>query len=117
MRALLVSIPVILAIGVLGTSSFAQQTSPIADTAKKQQLSAMTQDKLKQSLEKAGFTNVRVVDATYMVHAQTSDGNNVVMYINPPSVGSAATGGSSGASGTGTSGSGATTDSSPAKKQ
>lgn len=59
------------------------QASTSSDKGAKTQ--AMTQGKLKQSLEKAGFTNVRIVDAQYLVHARTEDGNPVVMFINPPS--------------------------------
>ena len=46
---------------------------------------AMTQAKVTKSLQNAGFTEIRVVDATYLIHAKTSDGNNVVIYIDPPS--------------------------------
>ncbi len=45
----------------------------------------VTQQKLKQSLQNAGFTNVQVVDAAYLVKAKTQDGDTVVMMINPPS--------------------------------
>jgi mannitol-specific phosphotransferase system IIBC component len=46
---------------------------------------AMTQSKVRESLEKAGFKEVKIVDASYMVTAQTSDGGRTMMYINPPS--------------------------------
>jgi hypothetical protein len=62
---------------------------------------AMTQSKVRQSLEKAGFKDVKIVDATYLVNAQTSDGSKVIMHVNPPSTASSssqmAPGGSSGA--------------------
>ncbi|MDX2205289.1 MAG: hypothetical protein NW223_21255 [Hyphomicrobiaceae bacterium] len=51
---------------------------------------AMTQDKLRKSLQDAGFKSVRVVDAAYLVQAQSEDGENVLMYINPPSTSGAA---------------------------
>jgi hypothetical protein len=47
---------------------------------------AMSIDTLRSSLKEAGFRNIRVVDATYLVHATTSDGNVVVMTVNPPSL-------------------------------
>ncbi|MFO1039631.1 MAG: hypothetical protein U1E45_22535 [Geminicoccaceae bacterium] len=67
----------------------------------------MTQQKLRSDLEKAGFSNVNVLDAAYLVQAQTSDGNRVMMFINPPSMGNAGAGSSgSSSSGSSTSGSG-----------
>jgi hypothetical protein len=46
-------------------------------------VSPPAQQKLRESLERAGFTDIQIVDA---IHARTSDGNLVVMYVNPPSV-------------------------------
>lgn len=73
---------------------------------------AMSPAKLKTTLESAGFKNVVVVDAAYLVHATNSDGDTIIMTINPPSMagattqsssgqrqGSSSTGSSSGASG------------------
>lgn len=34
-------------------------------------------------LEKAGFKDVKVVDSAFLVNAQTSDGGNARMYIDP----------------------------------
>jgi hypothetical protein len=65
-------------------------------------IQAMTQDKLRQNLESAGFSDVTILDATYLVRASTEDGQDVMMFINPPGT---ATGGSQ-ASGGGQSGSG-----------
>jgi hypothetical protein len=47
-------------------------------------ISAMSQQKLRQSLQNAGFKDIKIVDAAYVVHARTQDGNFVVMYIDPP---------------------------------
>ncbi|NYZ11435.1 hypothetical protein HL658_02650 [Azospirillum sp. RWY-5-1] len=55
---------------------------------------AMSQDTLRKQLQQAGFKNIQVIDAAYLVQAQTQDGNTVFMTINPPSMS-----GSSGASG------------------
>jgi hypothetical protein len=63
-----------------------------------QTATAMTQQKLQSDLKKAGFTNISVLDAAYLVQADTSDGNQVMMLINPPT-------GSAGAGGSGSSGS------------
>jgi hypothetical protein len=45
---------------------------------------AMTQDKLRQTLQQAGFQNVTVLDAAYLVQAKSKDGDTVLMMINPP---------------------------------
>jgi hypothetical protein len=78
-----------------------------AQQSGKPDVSAMSQQKLRQSLQQAGFKDINIVDAAYVVHAKTQDGNFVVMYIDPPS---SMTGGrnttGSGASGSG----GASTD-------
>jgi hypothetical protein len=69
-----------------------------------QTATAMTQQKLQDDLKKAGFTNISVLDAAYLVQADTSDGNEVMMLINPPagSAGSSGSGSSSTSSGSGT---------------
>lgn len=98
-------IPVLAALSLFAagaTASLAQQGSANQPGAKSQSssgqtaASAMTQDKLIKSLQNAGFQNVRVVDAAYLVQATSSDGNSVMMLINPPA---AATGAGSGVSG------------------
>jgi hypothetical protein len=48
----------------------------------------MTQNTLRRSLQQAGFQNVQVLDAAYLVRAKTEDGNDVIMFINPPHVSS-----------------------------
>ena len=47
----------------------------------------MTQDRLRQVLSQAGFQEVKIVDAAYLVQAQTKEGDSVLMLINPPSMG------------------------------
>lgn len=62
----------------------------------------MNQERLKKVLGEAGFQNVRVLDESFLVQAQTKDGDPVIMMINPPGPSTAsATGGQS----TGTAGS------------
>jgi hypothetical protein len=53
--------------------------------------SVLTPAKLRESLEKAGFKDIQVLDAAYLVHARNSDGDLIVMTINPPTI-AAATG-------------------------
>lgn len=120
-------IPVIGLALTAGTPAFAQSSTgqqsgqkngSTAATQTHSQFQAMTQDKLRKQLEQAGFKNVTIIDAAYLVQAQTQDGNQVFMTINPPSQmsgssssssGSATTGGQSGTSTTGHTGSGNST--------
>jgi hypothetical protein len=75
---------------------------------------AMSQQQLRRQLEQAGFRDVQILDAAYLVQARTQEGHTVLMTINPPGPGSQTTGMSSGqtggsggsGSGSGTSGSG-----------
>ena len=64
--------------------------------------SVLTPAKLRESLEKAGFKDIQVLDAAYLVHARNSDGDMIVMTINPPT--NAAATGVSGTSESSTSG-------------
>jgi hypothetical protein len=45
-----------------------------------------SQDALKQSLQKAGFTDLQIAAGSYVVHAKGPDGKPVVMMITPDSV-------------------------------
>lgn len=140
-------IPVIGLALTAGTPAFAQSSTGQQSTQKNgstaatqthSQIQAMTQDKLRKQLEQAGFKNVTIIDAAYLVQAQTQDGNQVFMTINPPSQmsgssssssGGATTGGQSGTStsttghtgsgnsSTGSTGSGSTNSGSGATKQ
>lgn len=66
------------------------------------QASAMSQDTLRKQLQQAGFKNIQVIDAAYLVQAQTQDGNTVFMTINPPTMsGSSGAGASQTGSGSG----------------
>jgi hypothetical protein len=70
------------------------------------QVNAMSQDKLRKNLQDAGFKDIEIVDAAYVVHARTSEGNMVVMYIDPPSAMSRPGKGTTGSSPSGSSGAG-----------
>jgi hypothetical protein len=67
-------------------------------------MQAMSQDKLRQQLTKAGFSNVKILDAAYLVQARTEDGSDVMMMINPPTSGTRTSGAMGGSSATGSSG-------------
>jgi hypothetical protein len=41
---------------------------------------------MRDALKNAGFTNIRVLDAKYLVPAKDHDGNTVFMAVNPPSL-------------------------------
>lgn len=97
------------AIGLLALPAAAQQSpsgtsgqpgssgAQMNQSATSQQTAATAQ-KVRQSLQQAGFQDINVVDAAYVVHARTSEGNLVLMYVDPPG-GPTATTGSSGQSG------------------
>ncbi len=77
------------------------------------QAQASQQQKLKDSLQKAGFSNVMIVDAAYLVHAKTADGSVVRMTIDPPSMTTGMGAGSQGGSGSMGGGSSAPSSSAP----
>jgi hypothetical protein len=107
-------IPAIAAAALLATPALAQsqsssQAGKSATGQQGMQPHAMSQQKLRGALEQAGFKQVTVLDAAYLVQAQSPDGEQVMMLINPPSTGgaSASAGGASGSmTGTGSAGAG-----------
>lgn len=46
-------------------------------------ISADTQQKIRQSLEQSGFKDIRVVPETFVVRAQAPDGSRIVMLLSP----------------------------------
>ena len=60
-----------------GAQSGWGQSSPGAN------ISADTQQKIRQSLEQSGFKDIRVVPETYVVRAQAPDGSRIVMLLSP----------------------------------
>ncbi len=96
-----------------GSSSAQSGTSQTQQQSATKPPSAMTQDRLKQVLTQAGFQNVQIVDASYLVQARTKEGDSVLMLINPPdpmrgasaASSSAGTAGAPGSTGSTTSGS------------
>jgi hypothetical protein len=76
-----------------------------------------TPQQVRSTLEKAGFKEVRVLDAAYAIHAKTQDGNVVFMMVNPPDP-TGATGASASATGSSTNtGSSGTSESRSAPQQ
>ena len=79
-----------LALAVSGTA-FAQSTtgatnSPSPNAAEQKnagQPSVLTVDKLKQDLQKAGFSEVKVLQDAFLIQAKTKDGNPILMTIGP----------------------------------
>jgi hypothetical protein len=78
-----------LALAVSGTA-FAQSTtgatppSPATvNQPKANQQSALTVEKLQQDLQKAGFTDVKVLEDAFLIQAKTKDGNPILMTIGP----------------------------------
>ena len=102
---------------MLANPVFAQTTSPNPDSSSQAQQSSSSNhhlaaaQKIKDDMQKAGFTDVKVVAESFVVQAKSKDGDPVVMTVGPrgmsifeamnssASTGSSATTGSS-ASGT-----------------
>lgn len=73
--------------GAATTSSSANGTYATQnDPSSAQQGTPKIAAKLRQSLAQAGFTDVRIMPRSFLVHAKDSDGNPVMMVINPDSV-------------------------------
>ena len=98
------------------TTSSSGQSSQSASQAMPK---PMTQDKVNQVMKEAGFTNVTILDAAYLVQGTTKDGDQVLVMLNAPMMQAAAgrTGGTgSGASGTTGSGASGTSGTTPPKQ-
>lgn len=64
------------------TSGSGSSSSP-GGSGQGPQTQAMSQNQLKQTMEKSGFQDVQVVHAAYVVNATTPDGKRVAMTISP----------------------------------
>src|SRR5580704_13399890 len=65
-------------------------TSPPVDATpqkpampQKAEQSALTIEKLTQDLQKAGFSEVKILEDAFLVQAKTKDGNSILMTIGP----------------------------------
>jgi Protein of unknown function (DUF1236) len=56
---------------------------PIAAKPQRAEKSALTIDKLTQDLQKAGFSDVKVLEDAFLVQAKTKDGNPILMTFGP----------------------------------
>lgn len=66
------------------TNSAANPPSPDATTQQNSgQKSVLTIDKVTQDLQKAGFTDVKVLQDSFLIQAKTKDGNPMIMTIGP----------------------------------
>ena len=66
------------------TSGAANSTPPAATAPQRaDQQPALTVQKLTQDLQKAGFTEVKILQDAFLVQAKTADGNPILMTIGP----------------------------------
>ena len=82
MRTLLLASAAALAIS---QASIAQTPNTTNDTSNQTGSSQHMRSNLKGMLEKAGYKDVRVAPAGFVVHAKDADGNSVVMSVSPDS--------------------------------
>ena len=61
----------------------ANPSSPVAAKSQKADRSAPTIENLTQDLQKAGFSDVKVLEDAFLVQAKTKDGNPIIMTIGP----------------------------------
>lgn len=75
--------------------SSGQQSSGQQSGYSGQQMALQSQQQVRDSLTKAGFSNVQILDATYLASGKTKNGDQITMMIDP----TAATGSSGSTSG------------------
>jgi hypothetical protein len=68
------------------SQSSGQQTSGQSSENKNQQQNVMTINKLKQDLEDAGFSEVKILANSYVVQAKDKEGNPTIMSLSPSGV-------------------------------
>jgi hypothetical protein len=90
------TIAMTMAFGLLAAPVFAQtsgssssdatagQADQSTQSGTSSEMSAASQQKVRDQLTQAGFQQVEILDASYLVRAQTEDGNTVLMVIDPP---------------------------------
>lgn len=81
-------------------SSGQQSSGSQQGNSSSQQMHLRSQQEVRDSLTKAGFTNVQILDATYLATGKTKNGDQITMMIDPTvkprSGGSSGSGGSGG---------------------
>jgi len=80
----------IVSCGIAGSAIAASATSPTGSAADQNAPSVVQtphlSQKLSNDLAKAGFTDITIMPAAFLVRAKDSQGNPVMMVINPDSV-------------------------------
>ena len=82
---------VLLSCGFAGSAVAATDTAPTGSTNSQSatpntQAPAHVSQKLRDDLTKAGFTNITIMPSSFLVRAKDSQGNPMMMVINPDSV-------------------------------
>lgn len=82
---------VLLSCGFAGSAVAATATAPAASTNSQSatpspQTPGHISQKLRNDLTKAGFTNITIMPSSFLVRAKDSEGNPMMMVINPDSV-------------------------------
>ena len=80
-------------------SSGQQSSGSQQGNSSSQQMHLRSQQEVRDSLTKAGFTNVQILDATYLATGKTKNGDQITMMIDPTA--KTRSGGSSGSGGSG----------------
>lgn len=88
----LASAPFVAALLLIAGPSLAQSTASTpskgvaTDQAQTADHAGQTREQLRESLTKAGYTDIRIRPEAYVVHARTPDGSRVVMLVGPDEV-------------------------------
>ena len=82
---------VLLSCGFAGSAVAATAAAPTGSTnsqsaTRAQQTPGHLSQKLRDDLTKAGFTNITIMPSSFLVRAKDSEGNPMMMVINPDSV-------------------------------
>ncbi|MGB7976163.1 MAG: hypothetical protein WCF81_17875 [Roseiarcus sp.] len=83
---------VLLSCGFAGSAVAATDTAPTTGSTNSQNATPATQapahvsQRLRDDLTKAGFTNITIMPSSFLVRAKDSQGNPMMMVINPDSV-------------------------------
>lgn len=82
---------ILLSCGFAGSAVAATDTAPTGPTNSQSattntQAPARVSQKLRDDLTKAGFTNITIMPSSFLVRAKDSQGNPMIMVINPDSV-------------------------------
>ena len=76
----------IIAIAAIAAISLIAPQIAVAQTSSQGQTHGSIREQVKNSLEQAGFTNIRIMPESFLVRATDQNGNPVMMVINPDSM-------------------------------